>query len=105
MKHSQFLASAILLATLQIQAKEGAAAASSPVKAVKADPLGKCFGVIGKGQGDCGGKNPVTGDSWGCSGQNPTADLGYKEMRESECRTAALHKDATKKSFEPYKVK
>jgi hypothetical protein len=88
------LSSAILLATSQLQA-QGA-------KPKPADPIGKCFGVVGKNQGDCGGKNPASGQTWGCSGQNPTADLGYKEMKKSDCEATPKHKDAKTKKFESY---
>lgn len=63
------------------------------------DPMGKCYGVVGPMEGDCGGKDPKTGQSWSCSGQNPTADLGWKEMTKSECDSLHKHKLATKKSF------
>jgi len=89
------LSSVILLASAQIQAQTAA-------KSAPKDPIGKCFGVVGKNQGDCGGKNPLTGQSWGCSNQNPTADLGYKELKQSDCTAMPKHKDATKKRFEPY---
>lgn len=65
----------------------------------KADPKGKCYGIVGKEEGDCGGKDPVTGQSWSCAGHNPTADLGWKKMKQSECYAAEKHKDATEKKF------
>jgi uncharacterized membrane protein len=66
-----------------------------------ADPKGSCYGVVGKGEGECGGRDPATGESWGCAGNNPTADLGFKTMKKSECDAAPLHKDATRKKFVP----
>lgn len=96
MNKKSLLTSALLLASLELSAAEAA-------KTPAADPIGKCFGVVGKGQGECSGKNPTTGETWSCSGGNPTADLGFKEMKESQCKLMAKHKEASKKSFEPYK--
>jgi uncharacterized membrane protein len=98
------LSSALLLASLELQTQAAGTASSTPSGQPKTDAIGKCYGVVGKGQGDCSGKNPATGESWGCSGGNPTADLGYKEMKESECKAAPQHKEAKKKSFEAYKT-
>lgn len=63
------------------------------------DPQGKCFGIVGKGEGECGGKNPATGESWSCAGHNPSADLGWKKMKKSECDAATKHPEATEKKF------
>lgn len=69
--------------------------------AAKADEQGMCYGVVGKGEGECGGKDPSTGNSWSCSGQNPTADLGWKKMTRAECDKTPKHKEAKAKRFEP----
>lgn len=68
-------------------------------KAASADIVGKCFGVVGAHEGECGGRNPETGESWGCAGQNPTADLGWKQLKKSECDNLSIHKDAKEKKF------
>ena len=68
------------------------------------DVSGKCYGVVGAHEGECGGKNPANGESWGCAGQNPTADLGWKLMKKSECDKTPQHKDATTKKFVPNKA-
>ncbi|MCG9875724.1 MAG: hypothetical protein MH321_13165 [Leptospiraceae bacterium] len=60
---------------------------------------GKCYGVAGPKQGDCGGKDPKTGKTWSCAGQNPTADLGWKKMTKEECDAAGKHNSATTKNF------
>ena len=70
---------------------------SSQVK--PSGPEGKCWGVVGAGEGDCGGKDPKTGASWSCAGQNPTADLGWKKMSKGECDATPKHKSATEKKF------
>lgn len=66
------------------------------------NPMGKCFGVVGKNQGDCGGKDAVTGETWGCSNSNTTADNGWKKMSKDLCERTTKHPDATKKYFEPF---
>lgn len=68
-------------------------------KAADKDPAGKCYGVVGKGEGECGGKNPATGESWSCAGNNPSSDLGWKKMKKSECDAATKHAEATDKKF------
>lgn len=62
-------------------------------------PEGKCWGVVGPGEGDCGGKDPKTGDTWSCAGQNPTADLGWKKMSKGECDALPKHKNSKEKKF------
>jgi uncharacterized membrane protein len=92
MKNTKLLASAVVLASMQL---------AMPAHAAKdADPSGKCYGVVGKGEGECGGKNPANGESWSCAGHNPTADLGWKKMKKSDCVKAEKHKEATAKKFE-----
>jgi uncharacterized membrane protein len=66
------------------------------------NPRGRCFGVAGPGQGDCAGKDERTGDSWGCSGSNTTADNGWKRMTRDQCERTEKHPAATKKSFLPF---
>ena len=100
MNKKLILTSALMMASMELQAL--ASDTKSTTKA-PADPIGKCYGVVGKGQGDCHGKNPATGEAWGCAGGNPTADLGFKQMTQSECKVAIKHKDAKKKHFEAYK--
>ena len=63
--------------------------------------IGKCYGVVGPEEGECGGKDPKTGNSWSCAGQNPTADLGWKSMTEEECDKSKKHAKATIKKFVP----
>lgn len=89
------LASAFLMASVQMSADTSLAKS----KVADKDPVGKCYGVVGAGEGECGGKNPETGDSWSCHGKNPTADLGWKEMKKSECDATPKHKDAKNKKF------
>lgn len=84
-------AAAVFLCSGALAAKDAASEASSA--------KGECYGVVGKGEGDCGGKDPATGKSWSCAGNNPTADLGFKEMTKAECDTAPKHKDAKAKRF------
>lgn len=96
MNKNNILASAVMLAALQMVATEAVASK---------DPVGKCYGVVGKGQGECGGKNPATGESWSCAGGNPTADLGWKKMKKSECVKLEKHAEATVKTFEIKKGK
>jgi len=72
---------------------------SSAQAADIANPQGKCYGVAGPKQGDCGGKDPASGKTWSCAGQNPTADLGWKKLTKEECDAAAKHKSAKAKSF------
>lgn len=93
---SSLLASAAMVAALQMITVEAQA---------KSDPVGKCYGVMGKGQGECGGKNPETGESWSCAGNNPSADLGWKKMKRSECVKLEKHVEATVKKFEIKKGK
>lgn len=71
----------------------------SGVSLAASDPGGKCYGVVGAHEGECGGRNPANGETWGCAGQNPTADLGWKQMKKSECEALPKHADATKKTF------
>lgn len=91
MNKSNLLASALVLASMQLTAVAAQASA---------DPIGKCYGVVGKGEGECGGKNPANGESWSCAGNNPTADLGWKKMKKSECVKLEKHPEATAKQFE-----
>ncbi len=98
MKKSNLLASAVMLAAIQITTTEALAGKEM-------DPVGKCYGVVGKGQGECGGKNPANGESWSCAGNNPTADLGWKKMKKSECVKLEKHMDASEKKFEIKKGK
>jgi uncharacterized membrane protein len=70
-----------------------------PAMASDASAKGKCYGVAGPEEGDCGGKDPKTGESWSCAGNNPTADLGWKKMTKAECDAAEKHATATKKNF------
>ena len=93
---SSLLASAAMIAALQMISTEAQA---------KSDPVGKCYGVVGKGQGECGGKNPETGESWSCAGNNPSADLGWKKMKKSDCVKLEKHAEATAKKFEIKKGK
>lgn len=65
------------------------------------DPVGQCYGVVGKEEGDCGGRDPSTGKSWSCAGQNPTADLGWKKLKKSECDATPKHAEATTRRFVP----
>lgn len=97
MNKSNLLASAVMVAALQLSATDALAS--------KGDPKGSCYGVVGKGEGECGGKNPATGETWSCAGNNPTADLGWKKMKRSECVKLEKHKDATVKKFEVKKGK
>ena len=90
MDKKTLISAALLLASTQL---------SSNLAHASSDPVGKCYGVVGKEQGDCGGKNPATGETWSCAGQNPTADLGWKKMKKSECEAKSKHSEATKKSF------
>lgn len=91
MNKKNLLTSAVVLAALQMTSVDAFAAK---------DPVGKCYGVVGKGQGECGGKNPATGESWSCAGNNPSADLGWKKMKKSECMKMEKHAEATVKKFE-----
>lgn len=70
MNKSLFLMGTILAATQLVSCQTAEANPNNP--------MGKCYGVAGPFQGDCGGKDPKTGESWSCAGQNPTADLGWK---------------------------
>jgi uncharacterized membrane protein len=88
---TNLLASALVLASLQMASTQALASA---------DPVGKCYGVVGKGQGECGGRNPATRESWSCAGNNPNADLGWKKMKKSECVGMEKHAEATAKKFE-----
>ncbi len=90
------LAAALATATTALADGKGKKA-----KAPAKDTMGQCFGVVGKEQGDCGGKDPATGASWGCAGQNPTSDLGWKRMSKAECDKAPKHAEATAKKFVP----
>lgn len=92
MDKKAILASALLLVASQL-------ATAAPKGKASADPEGKCYGVVGKEEGDCGGKNPATGETWSCAGQNPSADLGWKKMKKSECDAKAKHADAKEKKF------
>lgn len=96
MKKTSILSAAILMASMQLAANSADAKEAAKTKA---DPAGKCYGVVGKGEGECGGKNPKTGEAWSCAGQNPTADLGWKKMKQSECEAATKHAEATEKKF------
>jgi uncharacterized membrane protein len=93
MKNQSIITTAFILAGLQLTIQP-ALADSSP------NPVGKCYGVVGKEEGDCGGKNPATGESWSCAGQNPTADLGWKKMKKSQCEITPKSPDAARKRFE-----
>lgn len=90
MDKKKLIAAALVLASTQLSTFNVHAAS---------DPVGKCYGVVGKEQGDCGGKNPATGETWSCAGQNPTADLGWKKMKQSECDAKTKHAEATMKKF------
>lgn len=86
----------VMGALLAMTQMAGCASAQS---ADPSNPVGKCYGVAGPKQGDCGGKDPKTGKSWSCAGQNPTADLGWKKLTKAECDAADKHKTATDKRF------
>ena len=75
------------------------ASCSSVQAAEPKNAQGKCYGVAGPKQGDCSGKDPATGKTWTCGGQNPTSDLGWKKMSKEECDAAAKHKTAKAKTF------
>lgn len=90
MDKKMIISAALMLAATQLSPNYANAAT---------DPVGKCYGVVGKEQGDCGGKNPATGETWSCAGQNPTADLGWKKMKKSECDAKVKHTEAKSKKF------
>jgi uncharacterized membrane protein len=93
MGKTSLLSAAVLMATMQM----------GTAQAANSDQIGKCYGVVGKGQGECGGKNPANGESWSCAGHNPTADLGWKKITRGECEKMAKHPEATAKKFEAKK--
>ncbi|MFZ3229423.1 MAG: hypothetical protein WA160_04410 [Pseudobdellovibrio sp.] len=93
MNKKAFLLSAVALAAIQV------AAMPAQAETKKVDPKGKCYGIVAAHESECGGMNPVTKESWGCAGQNPTADFGWKKKTQSECDAAVKHKDATAKKF------
>jgi uncharacterized membrane protein len=94
---------AAAIAAAQLMSGSAWAAEKTPKKGkeVRPDTVGSCYGIVGKGEGECGGRDPATGQSWSCAGNNPSADLGFKTLKKSECDAKPLHKDATRKNFVP----
>ncbi|MFK8136880.1 MAG: hypothetical protein AB8E15_00845 [Bdellovibrionales bacterium] len=101
MKVQNLLSTALILASTQAMAHNHG---SKDAMKGASDAKGKCYGIVGKEEGECGGRNPATGDTWSCAGQNPTADLGWKSTTRAECDSASQHKDATKKYFKANKA-
>lgn len=97
MNTSTKLILAAALATATTALADGKAKKAKPTKAT----MGQCFGVVGKEQGECGGKDPESGATWSCAGQNPTADLGWKRLSKGDCDKAPKHADAKAKRFVP----
>lgn len=98
-KTSAKIATALIAAQSLLGSLAFAADPKPKAAVAEKDPQGQCWGVVGKGEGDCGGKDPKTGEAWSCAGNNPSADLGWKKMKKSECDAMAKHKDAKAKKF------
>lgn len=68
---------------------------ASGVPAAHADNQeGYCWGVAAKGENGCAGKSADGKQKWGCHGNAPKAEWGWKKMERKACLSAKLSKDA-----------